>query len=77
MSASTATVVDEFTLEVHARPATAQQRDQDADRGRAGLGDPADELLPDPEFAAVPDVDWDAAPHGEPDLALDLPDPTP
>jgi hypothetical protein len=74
MSASTDTVVDEFTLEVHARPAPARPRSEEF--AMAAVADEADEPLPGVEFAVVPDVDWDAAPHGEPDAALDQSDPT-
>jgi hypothetical protein len=77
MSASTATVVDEFTLEVHPRPIPAGHRDQQPDTAPGTGGDGADDQFLDAEFAAVPDVDWDAGPHGEPDAALDQPAPTP
>jgi hypothetical protein len=83
ISASTDTVVDEFTLEVHARPAAARSRDEESDNEYPASPDPAQDQLPELELSAVPDVDWaplpdielvatlDPVPDAEPDLLQD------
>jgi hypothetical protein len=82
MSASTDTVVDELTLEVHARPRPAQQREEATDVAPDAvlaevLGPIADAdwaAMPDVDWAAMPDVDWAPVPDT---VAADQPDPAP
>jgi len=84
ISASTDTVVDEFTLEVHARPATSGPPDEESTVPPGAAQGAAEEpLAEDLELLAVPDVDWaplpdlessatlDPVPDAEPDLLQD------
>ena len=68
MSASTDTVVDELTLEVHPRPRPVQQPDEATDVASDAVSVELLEPVPDDEWIAVPDVDW--APVPDADQAL-------
>jgi hypothetical protein len=68
MSASTDTVVDELTLEVHTRPRPPRQPDEATDFAPDAVSVELLEPVPDDEWIAVPDVDW--APVTDADQAL-------
>jgi hypothetical protein len=68
MSASTDTVVDELTLEVHPRPGPARQGDDHEADVAVPDAAPADDPVPDDEWTTVPDVDWAPVPDAEPEL---------
>jgi len=67
MSASTQTVVDELTLEVHPRPRPAQESDDQPAAAPIAVTDEVLAAAAD-DWAALPDVDWSPAPDaGQPD----------
>ncbi len=65
MSASTDTVVDELTLEVHPRPRPARQPDEATDLAPEAVFVELLEPVPGDEWIAVPDVDWAPAPDAD------------